>query len=30
MGAAILWELLLGAGFFFLTRYILKKRLNLY
>ncbi len=30
MGTAILWELLLGAGFFFLTRYILKKHLNLY
>ena len=29
MGSAILWELLLGAAFFFLSRYILKKHLNL-
>ena len=29
MGAAIFWELLLGAGFFFLTRFILRKHLNL-
>ena len=29
MGSVLLWELLLGALFFFLTRYILKKHLNL-
>ena len=29
MGSVLLWEVLLGAAFFFLTRYILKKHLNL-
>ena len=29
MGLVLLWELLLGAGFFLLSRFILKKRLNL-
>jgi len=29
IGSAIATELLLGAAFFFLTRYILRRRLNL-
>ena len=29
MGSVLLWEILLGAGFFFLSRFILKKHLNL-
>ena len=29
MGSVLLWELLLGAAFFFLSRFILKKHLNL-
>ena len=29
MGSVLLWEILLGTGFFFLSRYILKKHLNL-
>ena len=29
MGTVLLWELLLGVAFFFLSRYILKNRLNL-
>ena len=29
MGSVLLWEILLGTGFFFLSRFILKKHLNL-
>ena len=29
MGSVLLWEILLGTGFFFLSRFILRKHLNL-